>query len=122
MNIFLFLLIAIKNKIIHTMQLPNRVLSKILSKVLSKDNVLYGYDDRYNFSIQDQYILEDYIINSQKYELLQKLQNINISMIDKLRYIENYETYHETLMYTYALGVENLLGGGLEEELNDFRF
>lgn len=120
MNIFLFLLIAIKNKIIHTIKLPNTLLSKILSKVLSKDNILDGYNERYNFSIQDQYILEDYIINSQKYELLQKLQNINISMIDKLRYIENYETYHDTHVYTYALGVQNLLGGGLQEEFNNF--
>lgn len=119
MNIFLFLLITIKNKIIHSIKLPN-TLSKILSNVISKDNVLFGYDDRYNFSIQDQYILEDYIINSQKYELLQKLQTVNISIIDKLYYIENYETYHDTHMYTYALGVQNLLGGGLQEEFNNF--
>jgi len=121
MNPFLFLLIAIKNKIIYTMKLPNILFPKmLLSKMPSKDNLLDGYDNRQNFSILDQYILEEYIINSQKYELLKKLQTTNLSMLDKLYYIENYGTYHNTLVYTYALGVQNLLGGGLQEEFNNF--
>ena len=123
MNPFLFLLIVIKNKILHQL-LPYQMISH---DNLNKDNLIDGYDNRNNnFSIQDQYIIEEYILNSHKYELLQKLQTTNLSVLDKLHYIEKYNTdynsHYNSHLYNYVLDVQNLLRGGLQEEFDAFRF
>ena len=129
MNPFLFLLIVIKNKILYQLMPPYKMASKdnLNKEILNKDNLnknhlTDGYDNRNNFSIKDQYILEEYILNNHKYELLQKLQTTNLSVLDKLYYIEKESTHYNTHLYTYALDIQNLLVGGLQEEFDAFRF
>ena len=128
MKIILFLLTMIKNKIKNILFLEKRGFIKD-----EKLENFSGIDDRWTpeetqiqvFENEDnKNIVTDNEFklmreHNYKYELLKTLQNNHISILNKIHYITQYNSYYNTYLYNISL-IPNLLSGGLKQEFDDF--